>query len=72
MRPSRCLSGVRNFLHSLAAVLAGNAAYFLLAPHLPAIARHAPAHIDFGLIVDFAFCVVALVIIKRTMGESAK
>ena len=33
-----------NFLESLAAVLAGNAAYFLLMPFLPVAARHVPFH----------------------------
>jgi len=59
---------VRNFLHSLAAVLVGNAVYFLLAPHFPRSIQHAWARIDVGLLVDFAFCVVALLVIKKTMG----
>lgn len=68
----RCLSGVRNFLQSLAAVLVGNAVYFLVAPHLPVAVQHAWSRIDPGLIVDFGFCAVALVVIKKTMGEKAK
>ena len=32
--------GVRNFLDALAAVLTGNAIYFLLMPHLPVVMRH--------------------------------
>jgi hypothetical protein len=53
-----------NFLESLAAVLAGNAAYFLLMPFLPVTARHVPFHTDLGLIVDAFFCVVAWGIVK--------
>jgi hypothetical protein len=53
-----------NFLHSLAAVLAGNAAYFLLMPRLPLWARHVPFRTDMGLAVDAGFCLVALGIIK--------
>jgi hypothetical protein len=53
-----------NFLESLAAVLAGNAAYFLLMPFLPVAARHVPFHADLGLIVDAFFCVVAWGIVK--------
>jgi hypothetical protein len=50
----------RNFIESLIAVLIGNAAYFLSAPHLPVGARHDPQHLDLGLLVDFWFCIVAL------------
>ncbi len=47
---------MKNFLDALAAVLAGNAIYFLLMPHLPAIARHRLFREDWGLLVDFAIC----------------
>jgi hypothetical protein len=53
-----------NFLQSLAAVLAGNIVYFLLMPHLPPAARHNPARLDLGVIVDFWFCLVFLGVIK--------
>ena len=53
-----------NFLWSLAAVLAGNAAYFLLMPFLPVAARHVPFHNDLGLMVDAFFCVVAWGVVK--------
>jgi hypothetical protein len=46
----------RRFWHSLAAVLLGNAAYFGLEPWLPPRARHMPYQIDWGLLVDFWFC----------------
>ncbi len=56
----------KNFYKSLAAVLIGNAIYFvLLMPILPPIARHAGLsshgmpHFDLGLLIDFWVCVVA-------------
>ena len=49
-----------NFVQSLAAVLAGNAAYFLLMPYLPPAARHVPFQTDLGSGVDAFFCLVAL------------
>jgi len=55
---------VRNFLDALFAVLAGNAIYFLLMPHLPAIARHSWFKEDWGLVVDFLFCTVIFVAVK--------
>jgi hypothetical protein len=48
---------VSRLLRALAAVLAGNALYFLLlAPCLPAWARHRPFALDPGLLLDFAIC----------------
>jgi hypothetical protein len=44
-------------LRALAAILAGNAFYFLLAsPHLPEAARHQAFAADLGLAIDFAVC----------------
>ncbi len=54
----------RNFIDSLIAVLAGNAAYFLLLPHLPEAARHVPFKTDLGLLVDGWFCLVAFGLVK--------
>ena len=48
----------RNFVKSLVAVLAGNAIYFLLMPHLPVRAQHRYDRLDFGLVIDFWICVV--------------
>lgn len=46
------------FLLALAAVLAGNAVYFLLlAPRLPGWARHTPFALDLGLLIDLVVCV---------------
>jgi len=55
---------VRNFLNALVAVLAGNAIYFLLMPHLPAVMRHSLFREDWGLLVDFAICTVVFVGVK--------
>ena len=60
---------VTNFLHALAAVLAGNAAYFLLVRYLPPEARHVPFRVDLGLIVDFGFCLVVFGVIKTLAGR---
>jgi len=53
-----------NLLQSFIAVVAGNAVYFLLMPHLPPAARHNPPHLDLGVLVDFWFCLVFLGAIK--------
>lgn len=55
---------VSNFVQSLIAVLAGNAAYFLLMPYLPLAARHVPERLDLGVAVDFWLCLFFLGLIK--------
>lgn len=55
---------MKNFLDALVAVLAGNAIYFLVMPHLPAVARHALFKEDWGLLVDFAICTVIFAAVK--------
>lgn len=57
-----------NFVHALAAVVAGNAAYFLLMKYLPPQARHVPFQIDLGLVADFWLCLVAFGLIKTVAG----
>jgi hypothetical protein len=47
-------------------VLAGNAIYFLLMPHLPAVARHTLFKEDLGLLIDFAICSAIFVAVKWT------
>jgi hypothetical protein len=48
----------RNFLQSLAAVVAGNAIYFLIMPYLPRAARHSAFRtFDLGIFIDFGICV---------------
>ena len=58
-----------NLLQSFIAVVAGNAVYFLLMPHLPPAARHDPAKPDLGVLVDFWFCLVFLGAIKTLAGR---
>jgi hypothetical protein len=53
-----------NFVQSLAAVLLGNAMYYLLMPSLPLAARHKLFQVDLGLVVDFWFCLVAFGLIQ--------
>ncbi len=55
---------MKNFLDALVAVLAGNAIYYLLMPHLPAVARHVMFREDWGLLVDFAICTVIFAVVK--------
>ncbi len=62
------MSTKRNFVQALIAVIAGNAAYFWLMPHLPPAAQHRVFHRDWGLAVDFWFCLVALGIVKMAVG----
>jgi hypothetical protein len=53
-----------NFAQALAAVVLGNAVYFLVLPHLPSSAYHAPLRIDGGLVVDFLLCAAVFWVIK--------
>ena len=53
-----------NFWRSLVAVLAGNAIYFSLSPYLPPRARHQPFQTDWGLAVDFWFCLVCYGVVR--------
>jgi len=59
-------AAVRNFLDALVAVLAGNAVYFLLMPHLPLVARHSLFREDWGLLVDFSICAAIFAGVKLT------
>jgi cytosine/uracil/thiamine/allantoin permease len=58
---------LHNFRDGLIAVLAGNAVYFLLMPHLPARLQHEPFKQDLGLVVDFAICFALFVLVRRFM-----
>jgi hypothetical protein len=49
---------MRRFWHNLLAILLGNLLYFSIQSRLPARARHTPLHIDWGIVVDFWFCLV--------------
>jgi hypothetical protein len=55
---------MKNFLDALVAVLAGNAIYYLLMPHLPDAVRHGLFKEDLGLLLDFAICSMIFVIVK--------
>jgi len=55
---------LKNCFDALAGVLAGNAIYFLLMPHLPAVARHRLFKEDLGLLLDFAICTVIFAAVK--------
>jgi hypothetical protein len=57
-------SVITNFVQSLLAVLLGNAAYFVLMPSLPPPARHKLFQLDWGLAIDFWFCLVAYGLIR--------
>ena len=61
-----------NFVHALIAVLAGNAAYFLVMPCLPLPARHVAPRLDLGLVVDFWFCLVILGIVKMVARRAGR
>jgi hypothetical protein len=65
---------MKNFLDALLAVLAGNAIYYLLMPHLPAVARHRLFKEDWGLLVDFLVCTAIFAAAKyaRWKDESGK
>ncbi|HXX28036.1 MAG TPA: hypothetical protein VEI99_06190 [Terriglobales bacterium] len=58
-----------NFFQALAAVMVGNAIYFLVEGYLPVRARHEPFKIDVGMVVDFWFCLVVFGIIKTIAGR---
>jgi hypothetical protein len=59
----------KNFLDALLAVLSGNALYYLLMPHLPAVARHGLFKEDWGLLVDFAICTIIFAAVKYGRRE---
>lgn len=59
----------RRFVIALAAVIIGNAIYLGLSPFLPANARHAAFHLDWGLILDFWICVVVYNLLLLIFGS---
>ena len=65
-------SAVANFVQALMAVLAGNAAYFLLMPYLPLWARHVAPRVDPGMLVDFLICLLLFGVIKTVAGRRGK
>ena len=60
----------KRLLEYLAAILAGNAIYFLvLSPVLPEALRHRPFREDWGLLVDFVVCVAVYGVGRRVLGR---
>ena len=53
---------------SLLAVLAGNAAYYSVMPHLPHALQN-NSRFDLGLALDFVFCVVAYLIARAIFAD---
>ena len=53
-----------SFWRSLVAVVAGNAIYFAVGRYLPPRAQHQPFRIDWGLAVDFWFCLVCYGLVR--------
>lgn len=64
MANMRLLDSLRD---GLLAVLAGNAIYFVLMPHLPEPLRHVPFRHDLGLLVDFLFCFAIFGLVRWVM-----
>jgi hypothetical protein len=62
----------RNFVDALVAVLAGNLIYYWLMPYLPVRARHVAFQQDWGILVDFWFCLVAYGIVKAVRNWRTK
>jgi hypothetical protein len=63
-RTATTTNSLKNFLDALAAVLVGNAIYFLLMPHLPPGMRHSLFKEDFGLLLDFVICTIIFIGVK--------
>jgi len=59
----------RRWIEYLAAILIGNAIYYLsLVPHLPEALRHQGFQTDWGMLVDFLVCVAVYGLIR--LGSS--
>ena len=55
----------RRWIEYLAAILTGNAIYFLLLfPDLPPWLQHRPFVFDLGLALDFSLCVIVYAVIR--------
>jgi len=63
MKPASKSDMPVNLAQALCAIILGNLAYFFIGPrlHLP---RHRPFQMDWGLVVDFWFCVVVYGLIR--------
>ena len=56
---------IRNWMKMLLAVLLGNLAYFLLAPHLPNVFAHDMFQVDAGLLLDLGICAALYLVIRK-------
>ena len=53
-----------NFWRSLIAIVAGNAIYYSLERYLPERAQHQLYRLDWGLAVDFWFCLACYGVVR--------
>jgi hypothetical protein len=51
-------------LRYLIAILAGNAIYFAIEPHLPGFAHHQLYTLDWGLVLNFCICLICYGVIR--------
>jgi len=58
---------IRNWMKMLLAVLLGNLAYFLLAPHLPNVFAHDMFQVDAGLLLDLGICAALYLAIRKVV-----
>ncbi|HKF42371.1 MAG TPA: hypothetical protein VKG01_04670 [Thermoanaerobaculia bacterium] len=63
----------RRWVEYTAAILAGNAIYFLvLYPDFPASLQHQPWRFDLGLAIDFLCCVVVYGVIRLGVAQARR
>jgi hypothetical protein len=55
---------LRRYWQPALAVIIGNTVYLLVERYLPPRARHKPFRIDWGLAVDFWFCLVFYALLR--------
>ena len=55
---------IHRLLRYLIAIVAGNAIYFAIEPHLPSFAQHNLYTVDWGLAVDFTICLICYAVIR--------
>jgi hypothetical protein len=56
---------IHNWLRMVLAVLLGNLIYFAAEPFLPQPFAHHLYEVDAGLVLDFAICVVAYLLLRK-------
>jgi len=63
----------RKWIEYSAAVLIGNALYFLvLYPGLPPLLQHQPFKVDPGLVLDFVCCVAVYAVIRLGVAHARR